>query len=152
MLAAIVTSNGISPWYVSVVIETIIALSIGASLRYVYTHVKKDIMEAIAKVHHEVVPNGGGSMADAVNRTEKQGKETALELADVRTTADRALNVSIINNSALLELQAELIKTKRSVAQVKGHLTRQDKKALIVAKEVAITALATAEDLHRTGP
>jgi len=39
------------------------------------------VMARLDEMHHELHPNSGSSLADAVNRTETQGKELAEQLA-----------------------------------------------------------------------
>lgn len=39
------------------------------------------VMARLDEMHHELHPNSGSSLADAVNRTEKQGKELAEQLS-----------------------------------------------------------------------
>lgn len=56
---------------------------------------KLDAMEKrVSTIHHEVTPNHGGSMNDALRRSEEQGKKTAGKVAETVEKLDQHIQIS----------------------------------------------------------
>lgn len=72
--------------------------------------------EYTKQIHHEVTPNHGGSIKDAVKRIEDRGNETAYKLAETTEKLDEHIDVAKESDKAQERLVADVGKLKSKYA------------------------------------
>ena len=72
--------------------------------------------EYTSRIHHEVTPNHGGSMKDAVKRIEDRGNETAYKLAETTEKLDEHIVIAKESDKSQEKLAADIAKLKSKYA------------------------------------
>ncbi|MFJ2318431.1 hypothetical protein ACIOTN_17215 [Glutamicibacter sp. NPDC087661] len=75
--------------------------------------------EKTERIHHEVTPNHGGSIKDAVKRIEERGNETAYKLAETTEKLDEHIVIAKDSDKAQERLIADIGKLKSKYAPEK---------------------------------
>ena len=72
--------------------------------------------EKTERIHHEVTPNHGGSIKDAVKRIEDSSKETAYKLAETTEKLDQHIVIAKESDNAQAKLVEDVGKLKSKYA------------------------------------
>lgn len=72
--------------------------------------------EKTERIHHEVTPNHGGSMKDALKRVEDSAKETAYKLAETTEKLDQHIEIAKESDNAQAKLVEDVGKLKSKYA------------------------------------